>query len=62
MVKEKLMEKNDWQQRTELLLGEEKGIGQNHHCGSSDDRIWIFTGKRISSVWSVHDPVSGDRL
>ena len=24
MVKEKLMEKNDWQQRTELLLGEEK--------------------------------------
>ena len=24
MVKEKLIEKNDWQQRTELLLGEEK--------------------------------------
>lgn len=25
---------------------QKKGIGQNHHCGSSDDRIWIFTGKR----------------
>lgn len=24
MAKEKLMEENDWQQRTELLLGEEK--------------------------------------
>ena len=33
MVKEKLMEKNDWQQRTELLLGEEKMNRTRIGCG-----------------------------
>ena len=34
MAKEKLMEENNWQQRTELLLGEEKmNRIRNSHVG-----------------------------
>ena len=60
MVKEKLMERYDWQQRTALLLGEEKmerirnahvlvvGLGGVVHAHSWTKYIWTsLTGRFI---------------